>query len=70
MPSRSMRFGLSVTPGLAHAGVPKTLWSAMPISVARIIGLRMATPGMRRSANASPATPAVSKRPGPAAKAP
>ena len=52
MPSSRTRFRLNVTPGLAQAGVPKTLLGVMPISVARIIGLRMATPGMRRRAKA------------------
>ena len=66
-----MRLRLNLTtPALAQAGVPTKLWNSMPIKVARIIGLRIAIPGILRSRMARPATPAVRISPGTALNGP
>ena len=54
----------NVTPSFAQAGVPIRLWNPMPIVIARIIGLKPASPGRFRRPIAKPAIAAVSKRPG------
>ena len=54
----------NVTPSFAQAGVPMRLWNPMPIVIARIIGLKPASPGRFRRPIAEPAIAAVSKRPG------
>ena len=67
MPSRRIFFRLKTTPGRQIAGVPTRLWNSMPITVARIMGLNMPTPGIWRSANAASAMTPVSASPGRAA---
>ena len=50
---RSTRRSEKTTPAFARAGVPIMLWSAIPIRMAMIIGLKVATPGIARRATAA-----------------
>src|ERR1700751_5871171 len=56
-------------PGRAAKGVPTTLWKAIPIRIARIIGLKVAIPGIDRARNAATAIAAVRAMPGSGARA-
>jgi hypothetical protein len=56
-------------PDAAAAGVPNKLRTVMPMTMAMIIGLSMATPGTSRSAKAAAAIAAVRARPGRTARA-
>src|SRR5665213_176801 len=64
IPSLRTRLRLKVTPAFAIAGVPRRLWTSMPIIVARIRGLNIPIPGIWRSMNAPAAMAPVSASPG------
>ena len=67
--NRSTRRSENATPACARRGVPSRLWNAMPITIARIIGLKFFTPGSACSANAAAAMLPVSSTPGTAWRA-
>jgi GT2 family glycosyltransferase len=64
MARRSTFLREKLTPARARTGVPITFCTTMPSRIARIIGLKIDTPGSRRRAKAKPAIPEVSANPG------